>query len=192
VWGELATAPNVLSLTRLAMIPALWVAAFRGDARLVGIGMALAFASDVLDGWLARRLSAVSSIGSRLDSLADNILQPCAAIWLLMLRPQFVHDHAAGIIAGVLVYAASLTVGLVRFRRFGNLHLRSSRVSAVTQYVFIVQALVGTTPSVVLLYLALATWLVSSTETLVLQIVHSEVDERMGSLVRMRRSSGRS
>lgn len=179
--------PNLLSLARLALVPVLWAFALEGNARAVGIGLALAFASDVLDGWLARRLNQVSSIGSALDSLADNILQPSAAAWLYMLRTSFVHAHAPIIVIAVTIYLMSLGVGLARFRRLGNLHLHSSRAAAVVEYVFIVQALVSATPSALLLYLATAIWMVSSTETLLLQLTHTAVDEHMGTIMARRR-----
>src|SRR5262249_14412224 len=151
----------------LALVPVLWVLAIQGNARAVGIGMAVAFVTDVLDGWLARKLGQESLIGSALDSLADNVLQPSAAVWLYLLRPEFVRAHAFAICIAIAVYVASLVVGLVRFGRLGNLHLHSSRASAVVQYVFIVQALVSDTPSTLLFYGALITWTVSSSETLI-------------------------
>lgn len=184
---ELLRIPNLLSLSRLALVPVLWVFALQGNARAVGIGMAIAFATDVLDGWLARRLGQESPIGSALDSLADNILQPSAAVWLYLLRPDFVRAHAVAIGVAIAVYVASLAVGLVRFGRLGNLHLHSSRASAVVQYVFIVQALVSQTPSTLLFYLALITWTVSSAETLILQLTSDRVDEHMGSILAGRR-----
>jgi phosphatidylglycerophosphate synthase len=181
--------PNLLSLARLALVPVLWVLAVDGDARAVGMGLALAFASDVLDGRIARRRGQVSSIGSALDSLADNVLQPSAAAWLYMLRTGFVRAHAPIIILAVVIYLTSLSVGLLRFRRLGNLHLHSSRAAAVVEYLFIVQALVSASPSALLLYLASAIWMVSSTETLLLQLTRGSVNEHMGTIVSRRRSA---
>ena len=188
---ELVQVPNLLSIGRLALVPVLWLFALSGNSRAVGIGLAVAFASDVLDGWLARRLGQVSSIGSALDSLADNILQPSAAIWLYMLRTDFVRAHAPIIAVAVSVYLTSLLVGLLRFRRLGNLHLHSSRAAAVVEYVFIVQALVSETPSALLLYLAAAIWIVSSAETLMLQLTRQEVDEHIGTVLGRRQSRAR-
>jgi hypothetical protein len=105
-----------------------------------------------------------------------------------MLRGDFVHAHVPIIVLAVSVYLASITVGLVRFRRFGNLHLHSSRAACVVQYLFIVQALAMSRPSALLLYLAAGVWIVSSTETLLLQLTNVEVDEHMGTILARRRT----
>ena len=79
--------------------------------------------SDALDGWLARRLNAVSERGARLDSVAD--LCFCAAalaklfpvLWVLL--PAAVWFGAAGVLA---VRLMSYGVAAVKYRRFLSLH----------------------------------------------------------------------
>ncbi|NIQ57012.1 MAG: CDP-alcohol phosphatidyltransferase family protein, partial [Gammaproteobacteria bacterium] len=78
----LVLAPNLLSGTRLALIPVLWALALRGDTWAVGIGLVAAGITDVLDGHLARRLNATTAAGAALDSLADNLLIPSGVAWL--------------------------------------------------------------------------------------------------------------
>jgi len=59
--------PDLLSGARILLIPALTMAALAGNGRLLGFGLLLAGATDFLDGYLARRLSAASPRGARLD-----------------------------------------------------------------------------------------------------------------------------
>jgi cardiolipin synthase len=66
--------PNSLTLLRLLLAIPLGVLILRGDyvsALLVG---SLAGLSDVLDGFLARRLNAISQFGAALDPIADKTL----------------------------------------------------------------------------------------------------------------------
>lgn len=69
------TWPNLVTVVRLALLPVfLWIL-FRTDHRAVGAWL-LAFlgATDWIDGYLARRLHQVSSIGKVLDPVADRLL----------------------------------------------------------------------------------------------------------------------
>jgi cardiolipin synthase len=177
----LLTVPNVISAFRLLLIPVLWIFAFRDMPIVVAVGLLVAALSDTLDGVLARRLNQVSKFGSKLDSLADNLLKPSIIIWLLMLEPELLSDHPYILLAAISVYASTITVGLVKFKRFGNLHLYSGKVGSLLQYLFIVQALVTPGYNEVLFYLAVGMFIFTNTEALILLLTRSEVDEHIGS-----------
>lgn len=69
--------PNLLSLFRLALVPVFAVVFFQGgpNARYIAAGIyALAFLTDILDGWIARRFNMVTRLGRILDPLADKLM----------------------------------------------------------------------------------------------------------------------
>ncbi len=69
--------PNLLSLFRLALVPVFAVVFFQGgpNARYFAAGVyALAFFTDILDGWIARRFDQVTRLGRILDPLADKLM----------------------------------------------------------------------------------------------------------------------
>jgi CDP-diacylglycerol--glycerol-3-phosphate 3-phosphatidyltransferase/cardiolipin synthase len=66
----LLTLPNVLSLSRIALVP-LFIGVPGPHARVAVVG--LAALTDVLDGWLARRQAAATRLGALLDPLADRV-----------------------------------------------------------------------------------------------------------------------
>lgn len=178
VAGELRALPNVFTAARLVLVFVLWGFALAGAELVVGIGLALAFLTDVADGYAARRLGKVTPFGSTFDSIVDGLVAPSAIAWLLMLESQVVLDHL--VLAGIWVSVtyASLLLGLVRHRRFANLHLQSSRIACVAQYAFLVDVFVEDGYSPILLYLAAGLGIYSSLETLVLQLAFDRVDER--------------
>ncbi len=179
----LKTVPNQLTAARLILIPVMWLLAWLKLPVVIGIGTFACFVTDVLDGYIARRLHQVSELGGKFDSLTDNLLLPSALVWMWLFRPEIYTENTLVCALAISLYFASLLLGAVKFRRFANLHLYSSKAASVVMYLFISHALVVDHYSRVLFTIAAAMFLVSSSETFLLQLVCSQVDEHMGSLL---------
>jgi phosphatidylglycerophosphate synthase len=188
--AELRFLPNQLTAARLALIPILWVAALLGHQTLVGAGLALSFALDWGDGVAARRLGLSSAFGSRFDSITDGLLAPCAIAWLLILEPDPFLDHWVLALTWFGLTYTSIALGLFKFKRFANLHLQSARAACVFQYAFAVDTLVAPPYLPGLMYAAAGAGLLASLESLVLQLVRTDVHERLGSLLFSGRRGG--
>jgi CDP-diacylglycerol--glycerol-3-phosphate 3-phosphatidyltransferase len=85
---ELWNLPNLLTLGRVAIIP-LFVA-YTSDADplhsfLAAVVFSLAAITDILDGWLARRMNLVSVLGKFMDPLADKLIVMAALVMLTRL-----------------------------------------------------------------------------------------------------------
>lgn len=78
--------PNLLTLGRIAVIPfVLWLLD-RGTPSAcawAAIVYSLAALTDLLDGYLARRLNVVSVLGKFLDPLADKLLVMASLVWMV-------------------------------------------------------------------------------------------------------------
>jgi len=181
--AELRLLPNQLTSARLLLVPGLWSAALLGHGRVVGTGLALSFLLDWGDGFVARRLNLQSQFGSRFDSLVDALVMPSAVAWLLLLQPSALLDHQTVTFTWLALTYASLALGLIKFRRVANLHLRTSRIACVAQYGLGVDALAAPPYQPALFYAAVGLGVLSSLETLVLQLVRRNVHEHHGSLV---------
>lgn len=68
------TIPNLLSLLRLAMVPAFAVASLAGYFELALGLFIFAALTDAIDGWLARKLNQISRLGMILDPAADKLM----------------------------------------------------------------------------------------------------------------------
>ena len=78
--------PNLLTVTRVLAIPVVMVLlSFSGPlASLLGaLCFAIAGATDILDGFLARRQRSVTPFGKFMDPLADKLLVTAALIMLI-------------------------------------------------------------------------------------------------------------
>ncbi|MGZ3416596.1 MAG: CDP-diacylglycerol--glycerol-3-phosphate 3-phosphatidyltransferase [Polyangiales bacterium] len=80
--------PNILTYARVAMIPGVLYLLDRGtkrDALYAALLYALAGITDVLDGFLARKMNIVSVIGKFLDPLADKLMVTASLVWMVTL-----------------------------------------------------------------------------------------------------------
>ncbi len=69
--------PNLLSLIRLALVPVFALVFFNGEPnahRWAAAVYALAFFTDIADGWIARHFNQITRLGRVLDPLADKLM----------------------------------------------------------------------------------------------------------------------
>jgi len=78
--------PNVLTMLRIAIVPALFLLLLSPDQTwsLVLAGLfVLASLTDILDGWVARRYGIVTTMGKFLDPIADKLVVNTAMILMI-------------------------------------------------------------------------------------------------------------
>jgi cardiolipin synthase len=180
---NLRLVPNQLTAIRFLAIPVMWVFALRGRLIWLGIGLIVCLLSDLLDGPAARRLNQTSEFGSKFDSISDQLLQLSALIWLILLMPEIFSENIALSFTAITLYLASLVVGLLKFKRVANLHLYLSKVAAFFLFFFVIHAFLFGRYSQGLLLLAGILFILSSTETLLLQLTSSSIDSNTGSIL---------
>jgi len=79
---------DLLSALRLGLVPVLLALAWTGNGEAFVACLAVSLATDVADGWIARRLARASLRGAVLDSRADfatYMSLPLAAWWSRLL-----------------------------------------------------------------------------------------------------------
>ncbi len=82
--GCLKSVPNALSLLRLALsIPLMLLSAAHLDRAVFAV-YCVASATDLFDGYLAKKLNAITRAGSYLDPLADKVLLLCCLVLLMV------------------------------------------------------------------------------------------------------------
>lgn len=132
---RLLTIPNLLTGARLVAVPFFLAEAARGSFRTAFIVFVAAAVTDVVDGFVARRLNQRSRLGALLDPAADKIMMICGYLYFtfslhVALRiPQwltlivFLRDFL------IMVFAYLL------FRRFGVTRFPPSRAGKASTVV---------------------------------------------------------
>ncbi|GAB4830901.1 hypothetical protein Ancab_004928 [Ancistrocladus abbreviatus] len=173
--------PNLISFGRLLSGPLLgWMIINEWYLPALG-GLAVAGASDWLDGFLARRMGINSVVGSYLDPLADKVLIGCVA--LAMVENNLLYPGLVGLVVlrdvflvGGAVYRRAISLGWewkswsdffnldgIRAERVEPLFI--SKVNTVLQLVVVAAALLQPefgTPETQC-YITYLSWLVAST-----------------------------
>jgi len=78
--------PNLLTMGRVAVIPVVLWLLDRGtpkDCVMAALVYSAAAITDLLDGYLARRMNVVSVLGKFLDPLADKLLVMASLVWMV-------------------------------------------------------------------------------------------------------------
>jgi len=123
--------PNILSLTRVALAGAMYYYLERGDWPIAVLILWLAVASDLLDGFLARKFNSVSSLGGVFDHGSD-------AIFATSTIAALVSHGFAPLLLAIIIPAAFLQY-MLDSKSLSGQALRSSfvgRYNGIAYYVF--------------------------------------------------------
>mgnify|MGYP002798919006 CR=1 FL=1 len=89
--NRILTVPNLLSLFRICLIPVIvWLYAAEKKSTEAGFVLLLSGATDLVDGFIARRFRMVSNLGKILDPVADKLTQGITLICLLIRFPSMI------------------------------------------------------------------------------------------------------
>lgn len=80
--GRIWTIPNLLSMLRLLLVPVFLILIVAGDYVAALVVLVVASLTDLLDGYLARRLRQITKLGALLDPAADRLYIFAALIGL--------------------------------------------------------------------------------------------------------------
>jgi phosphatidylglycerophosphate synthase len=134
--------PNLLSLLRMVTAPLLVPAATAGRTTFLVL-LTLLLVSDGLDGYLARRLGALSARGAMLDSIADHVMSICGFAGIWYLWPQPLRQEAPWVVLIVSAYTLPVIYSLLRFGRLLAYHTFLSRIAGFVAAAAVLPLLLG-------------------------------------------------
>lgn len=142
---QIVNLPNLVSLIRILMAPVLLYFAFMQQPNWFMGTLLFAVFTDVLDGFLARTLNQITTMGSHLDSWGDFVIYNTMAVCAWILWPDILQREMLYFITIVLSFILPAIIGFIKFQRFTSYHTWSVKVAVfvtVVSYVLLFTGLV--------------------------------------------------
>lgn len=142
---QLLTIPNLMSVLRLAMIPIIiWLYIGKSDYRTAALLIIISGATDVADGFVARKFNMVSDLGKILDPMADKLTQIAIVICLT------VHYSLMKILAAVFILKelVMIALGLLTMKRTDTVNSSKWYGKATTVFMYFTLMLLILVPKI--------------------------------------------
>ena len=123
--------PNLLSMARLALVPALIGLALAAKAQVFLMILAVSLLSDAFDGYLARKLNQATELGAKLDSWGDVLTYGAMIFGLYWIWPQIFAEQLWFLVAATLSFVMPVVYALKKFGEYPSYHTLGAKTAAV-------------------------------------------------------------
>ncbi len=126
-----------ISFSRIALAPVLFLLILLDERLIFTWLLVFTYCTDMLDGFVARRLKITSPRGSQLDSFGDQVNFTVAVLGLIFFEFEFIR---ANYILILLVFVPYIIQMLIAFGKYGKataFHTYLAKLSAIVQGIFI-------------------------------------------------------
>lgn len=133
----------------------------------------ISYCTDMIDGFLARKLKISSPRGSQLDSFGDQITLFVALMGLLVFEYDFIKENFILILVAFIPYFIQMFIAYTKYGKSTAFHTYLAKISAITQGVFILWALFFG-PLYWLFYFMIVMGLLETIEEIILIFMYDE------------------
>ncbi|MDT8452781.1 MAG: CDP-alcohol phosphatidyltransferase family protein [Gammaproteobacteria bacterium] len=175
--NQIVNAPNLVSLLRILVAPALFYFALNQQPMWFITAVLFAEFTDVLDGFLARTLKQITPLGSHLDSWGDFVIYSTMAICAWILWPDILQREIVYFSIIVLSFTLPALIGFIKFHTFTSYHTWSVKLAVaivVISYILLFTGLVDW-PFRVAAFICLYAGIEEIAITLLIQEEHTDV-----------------
>lgn len=145
---------NGITVYRIVAAPFLLILLFNGQVGIFKWLLAVSFFTDLIDGFLARKFKVASVLGTRLDSVGDDLTVLVAMIGLFVLKTDFVKEQRYFFILLLVLFIIESGYALKRYRKMTGFHTWLAKTAALLQGVFLLLVFFTDKPSMFLFYAA--------------------------------------
>jgi CDP-diacylglycerol--glycerol-3-phosphate 3-phosphatidyltransferase len=129
------------SLYRIIAVPLLFTFVLLEERVWFTWFLLISYATDGIDGFLARRLKITSARGSQLDSFGDQITLVMALAGLIVFEPEFIRENLLLIGIAFVPYILQMVIAYWKYGKATAFHTYLAKLSAIIQSVFIIYLL---------------------------------------------------
>ncbi len=187
ILSQLKTIPNMLSISRLILIPAMTIPCFfinnDEQARSIFLIMFIIIGiTDKLDGTIARYLNQTSHLGAKLDTMADMVFYPLIALWLYHFSPQVVSGWWNLIYILMGLFFLKLILGKIKFGEIPVFHTIGGKTFAASLYFFMIVAILYPDTAAKLFPILCLIGYINQIEEMYIFMTRDNVDENIKSV----------
>ncbi len=128
---------NGITLYRIITAPLLVVLLFKGEHELFKWLLGVSFFTDLIDGVLARTFKVTSILGTRLDSIGDDLTVLVAILGLGFLKPRFFIEEWIILVPLGMLFLLQTGFALYRYGRITSFHTYLAKLAALAQGIFL-------------------------------------------------------
>lgn len=108
---KVITIPNILSFFRICLVPLIvWLYIGVNHYRWAGYVLLLSGATDIVDGFIARRFHMISNLGKVLDPVADKLTQAVTLVCLMIRFPLMIFPFILLVIKEIFMAVSGLLI----------------------------------------------------------------------------------
>jgi phosphatidylglycerophosphate synthase len=128
---------NGITLYRIVTAPLLVWLLFSKEYTWFKWLLGASFFTDLIDGFLARRFKITSILGTRLDSIGDDLTVLVALMGLFVMQPDFFQEQKAILIPLLLLFVIQTGAAFYRYGRITSFHTWMAKTAALAQGIFL-------------------------------------------------------
>lgn len=128
---------NGITLYRIITAPLLVILLFKGEQELFKWLLGVSFFTDLIDGVLARTFKVTSILGTRLDSIGDDLTVLVAILGLGVLQPRFFIEQWTILVPLGILFLLQTGFALYRYGRITSFHTYLAKLAALAQGIFL-------------------------------------------------------
>ena len=159
---------NGITLYRVIAAPFLLVLLFTKHYEIFKWLLGVSFFTDMIDGYLARKFKVTSILGTKLDSIGDDLTVLVGLIALFVLKLEFIKQHVIIFIILLVLFFVQTTYAFIRYGKMTNFHTYLAKTAALLQGVFLILVFFTEEPSLILFYAATIVTMLELTEEIIL------------------------
>jgi len=161
------------SFYRVAAAPLLLVLLWLNERELFSWFLLVSYSTDMIDGFLARKLKITSPRGSQLDSFGDQVTLTIGLIGLLIFELDFIKANYILIIIAFIPYIIQMLIAYSKYGKATAFHTYMAKLSAFAQGIFILSSLFFS-PVYWLFYFMIILGFLETIEEIILIFMHDE------------------
>jgi phosphatidylglycerophosphate synthase len=173
---------NTITAYRLLASPILVILVFTDHYDVFKWMLAISFATDAIDGFLARWLKVQSKLGSRLDSVADDFTIIAATVGVFVFKHDFIMEQIIPIGIMLVLFLIENGASLIKYHHASTFHTYSAKVAAVFQGTFLILIFFLEQPSYLLFWASVVFTCIDLIEEIILVFIIPKSEENVKGL----------